>query len=317
MALSKKARPVLVTGVAGFIGSNLAERLLAEGYPVIGIDNCSYGLKSQIPGGVVFHQLDIRSAKIVSVCKGVDTVFHLAAKNCIADCQQDPLETAAINVAGTINVLVAARENKVRKVVYAESSAVYEGSTVFPTPESEERPVSFYACSKLAAGLFARSFAALYGMRITGLRYFNVYGPRQDYRRTIPPVMPAFIISLLRGERPVIYGTGRKRRDFVYVDDVNDFHLLAMRDARTDGRVYNLGSGKNHSVNQVYEEIQRLLGVKATPRHTKDLPAEAQLTLADISRAKSLGWRPRVSLEEGLRRSIGYLKENVVNSDSI
>jgi UDP-glucose 4-epimerase len=143
------------------------------------------------------------------------------------------------------------------------------------------------------------------------LRYFGVYGPRQDYRRTIPPVMSAFIIKLLRGQRPVIYGSGEKRRDFIYVDDVNDFHLRCIEDDRTDGQAYNLGTGVNYSVREIFTEIAAALGSKIEPEYLPDLPGEAQANLADITAARALGWEPHVDLREGLRRSIDYIKNNV------
>jgi nucleoside-diphosphate-sugar epimerase len=306
------ARTVLITGVAGFIGSNLAERLLAEGFRVIGIDNLAYGVIEQVPEGVEFHQLDIRDRTIYPLFKGIDAVYHLAAKNCISDCQNDPLETSDINVTGTVNVFEAARRGDVGKVIYAESSALYEGSDVMPTPESEVHPHSFYAVSKLAGMAFAETYRRFYGLRTTALRYFCVYGPRQDYRRTIPPVMSAFIINLLQGRTPTIYGTGEKRRDFIYVDDVNDFHLQCLDDARTDGNVYNLGSGISYSVKEIFEAIRMLLQTDSEPIYKPDLPGEAEVTLADITAAKNLGWQPKVSLEDGLRHSIAYIKEHVL-----
>jgi nucleoside-diphosphate-sugar epimerase len=300
---------VLITGVAGFIGSNLARRLLAEGrYEVAGFDNLSWGRKENIPEGVRFTPADIRDDAIGPLFQGVDVVFHLAAKNCISDCQADPLETADINVVGTVRVFEAARRAGVRKVVFAESSAVYEGTAIWPTPETEERPLSFYAVSKACAGRFAEVYRRDRGMTITGLRYFNVYGPAQDYRRTVPPVMSAFIIKLLGNERPVIYGTGNKRRDFVYVDDVNDFHLLCLNDPRTDGRTYNIGSGVNHSVREILDLVGELLGKRAEPLYRPELPGEAETTLADIGRAKELGWAPRTDLRSGLRNEIAYLE---------
>ena len=303
---------VLVTGVAGFIGSNLAERLLREGYPVRGIDDLSYGVRSQVPRGVRFHREDIRDPRIASLFRGAGAVFHLAAKNCISDCESDPLGTAEINVAGSANVLEACRRAGVRRLIYAESSALYEGSRVFPTPETECAPQSVYARSKLVQRGLAQGYARLFNLRTTALRYFNVYGPRQDYRRTVPPLMSAFILSLLRGKRPVIYGDGSKRRDFVYVDDVNDFHLLCLRDSRTIGGTFNLGGGRNHSVLEIYGEISGLLGKKVSPVFKKDLPAEAERTLADIRRARGLGWRPKTSLGEGLERSVRYIRESVL-----
>jgi UDP-glucose 4-epimerase len=305
-------RTVAVTGVAGFIGSNLADRLLREGYDVIGVDDLSYGIREQIPEGVRFHEADIRSDAIFGVFEGADTVFHLAAKNCIADCQNDPVETAEINVSGSVRVFESARRSQVRKVVYAETSALYEGSLVFPTPESELAPQSFYAVSKLAERAFVEAYERFHGMRFTALRYFGVYGPRQDYRRSIPPVHSAFIIKLLRSERPTIYGDGEKRRDFVFVDDVNDFHLQCIEDARTDGEAFNLGSGVSTSVNELYALVSRMLGQDVRPEHKPDLAGEAETTHADIAKARALGWEPRVSLEAGLRRQIDYIKKEVL-----
>jgi UDP-glucose 4-epimerase len=302
---------IVITGVAGFIASNLAARLLKEEYQVAGIDNLAYGLRENVPDGVEFHKKDIRNRDIYPLFEGVDAVFHLAAKNCISDCQADPIETADINVTGTVNVFEAARRAGVRKIIYAESSALYEGSRLLPTPESVVQPESFYAVSKLAGMHFAEAYKRYYGVTFTALRYFCVYGPVQDYRRTIPPVMSAFIIKLLKSQRPVIYGTGEKRRDFVYVDDVNDFHLFCLRDSRTDHETYNLGSGENHSVLEIYDKVSRILGVQIEPEFKPDLPGEAQMTLADISKASALGWKPKTDLKTGLIHAVDYIKSEM------
>jgi nucleoside-diphosphate-sugar epimerase len=302
---------ILITGVAGFIGSNLAERLLAEGYRVTGIDDLSQGVIEQVPAGVDFHQLDVRSAAVEPLFLDAAAVFHLAAKNCIPDCQQEPVAAASINIVGTVSVFEAARRAGVRRVIHAESSALYEGSEVLPSAEDRVAPRSIYALTKLAGAEFAAAYARDYGLAMTGLRYFCVYGPRQDYRRTVPPVMSAFIIRLLRGERPVVYGSGRKRRDFVYVDDVNDFHVQCLLDDRTAGGTYNLGSGTDYSVLEILSAIQSLLGTSADPEFRPDLPGEAERTCGDVSRARALGWEPRVELRDGLERSIDYIREHV------
>jgi len=174
---------VLITGVAGFIGSNLADKLLSVGgYEVFGIDNLAYGVKEQIPEGVKFHKIDIRSKDIYPLFKNIDYVFHFAAKNSIVDCQNNPVETSDINVTGTANVFEACKLAGVKKVIYAESSALYEGSDVLPTPESEVKPQSFYSVSKLAGMYFAEAYKRFFDLNSTALRYFCVYGPRQDYR---------------------------------------------------------------------------------------------------------------------------------------
>lgn len=307
---------VLITGVAGFIGSNLADRLIKENkYEVIGIDNLSYGVKEQIPEGVEFHKLDIREKIIYPIFQNVDYVFHFAAKNCISDCQLDPVETADINVTGTVNIFETSRKANVKKVIYAESSALYEGSEILPTPESEVKPQSFYSISKFSTMYFADAYAKFYNLKSTALRYFCVYGPRQDYRRTIPPLFSAFIIKMLKGERPTIYGTGEKRRDFIYIDDINDFHILCMNDDRTTGKVFNLGSGKNYSVNEIYSILADQLHFKGTPIYKPDLPGEAFANLADISHAKEIGWSPKTNLKDGLKASIDFIKNELVKGN--
>jgi UDP-glucose 4-epimerase len=303
---------VLITGVAGFIGSNLADRLLFEGnYKLIGIDNLSYGVKEQIPDGVEFHKVDIRDRSIYTLFQNIDYVFHFAAKNCINDCQLDPVETADINVIGTANVFEACRRANVKKIIYAESSALYEGSEILPTPETEIKPQSFYAISKLSTMYFADAYERFYGLKTTALRYFCVYGPRQDYRRTIPPVFSAFIIKLLKGEQPFIFGTGEKRRDFIHVDDINDFHIKCMNDERTTGNVFNLGGGKNYSVNEIFNIIADLLKSSIRPVYKPDLPGEAFANLADVSLAKSLGWNPKIDLQSGLKTYIEFIKNEI------
>jgi UDP-glucose 4-epimerase len=303
---------VMITGVAGFIGSNLADFLISRNYEVIGFDNLSYGVKEQIPEGVDFHCVDVRSKDIYTLFTGVDAVFHLAAKNCISDCQDNPVETADINITGTVNIFEAARQAGVRKVIYAESSAIYEGASIFPTSETKTNPHSFYAVSKASTTYFAEAYRRYYGQNTTALRYFNVYGPRQDYRRTIPPVISAFIIAMLQGQRPVIHGNGSKKRDFVYVDDVNEFHRIILKDNRTNNETYNLGYEKNYSVLDIYHELESILNTGLEPIFKDDLPGEAQENLADISKAKELGWEPKTELRQGLLYSIEYIQENVL-----
>jgi UDP-glucose 4-epimerase len=303
---------LLVTGCAGFIGSNLCGMLLDQGYEVAGIDNLSAGTRENIPAGVRFHEADIRDPAIADLFAGCQAVFHLAAKNCLLDCMQNPIETADINVRGTVQVLEAARAAGVPKLIYADTSAEYEGIAEFPSRVDRVHPVGTYAASKRAAWHFCDSYRRLYGLRLTTLRYFNVYGPAQDFRRVVPPVMSAFIMKMLAGTAPTIYGTGGKRRDFIYVDDVNRFHLLCLRDPRTDGGVFNVGSGVNHSIREIFDAIEAQLGTGLGPAFAPDLPGEAEITLADLSESAALGWRPEVDLTEGLRRSIEYIKTRVM-----
>jgi UDP-glucose 4-epimerase len=153
-------------------------------------------------------------------------------------------------------------------------------------------------------------------MNVAVVRYFNVYGPAQDWRRVIPPVMSSFIIRMLQGENPLIYGTGEKRRDFIYVDDVNDLHVVILQDGRADGGVFNIGSGINHSVNEIFQLVESILKTGLKPIYKPDLPGEAEITLADITAAKSLGWKPRIDIKEGLKRTIDYLQSRVLNTNA-
>ena len=305
-------KTAIITGVAGFIGSNLADLLIKNNFDVVGIDNLSYGVSEQIPKGVVFHQEDIRDKKIHNLFSEVEYVFHLAAKNSIIDCENDPIETSDINVNGTINVFNAALKKNVKKVIYAESSAVYEGSKNLPSKESDVSPNSVYAKSKMATNRIANKYSQSKGLVTTGLRYFNVYGPKQDYRRTIPPVFSAFIINLLKGKEPTIFGDGSKKRDFIYVDDVNDFHLMCIENSDTNNEVFNIGSGKSYSIKCIYEEIKKILQSDINPIFGKNLDFEAQENLASIDKANSIGWTPTIDLNTGLKRSIDYIKENVI-----
>jgi UDP-glucose 4-epimerase len=305
---------IVVTGVAGFVGSNLAKHLLQKGYTVVGLDNLSAGTFENIDPRVEFHQADICTPEIYPILEGADAVFHLAAKTSLVDCLHKPLEAANLNVVGTLNVLEAARKAKVRKFIYADTSAEYEGIQEFPTPEEGICPIGVYAASKHGGATFCESYRRLYGMTVTIVRYFNVFGPAQDWRRVVPPVMSSFIIRMLQGERPVIYGTGEKRRDFIYVDDVNDLHLVILEDPRADGRTFNIGSGVNFSVNEIYRLVEGLLKTGLQPIYQPDLPGEAQITLADISAAKGLGWKPRVDIGEGLNRTIEYLQSKVLKA---
>jgi nucleoside-diphosphate-sugar epimerase len=312
--LAASQKRIVVTGVAGFIGSNLAKHLLDRGYEVVGIDNLSQGTLENVDPRVDFHRLDIRDTEVYPLLVAVDAVFHLAAKNSLTDCLAHPLEAASNNVVGTLNMLEAARQGKVRKFIYADTSAEYEGISEFPTKEDQIQPRGVYAASKHGGATFCESYRALYGMNLTIVRYFNVYGPAQDWRRVIPPVMSAFIIRMLRGEPPLIYGTGEKRRDFVYVDDVNDFHLALLNDSRSDGRIFNVGTGVNYSVNEIYGLVEALLQTGLRPIHKPDFPGEAQVTLADISSSRELGWEPKIDIHEGLRRSVQYIRQRVLQA---
>jgi len=311
-------KKILITGVGGFIASNLADRLVRDGYQVVGIDNLSGGFLEQIPKEVEFHNIDIRSKDIAPLFKGADVVFHLAAKTCVPECQKAPYETADINVMGTLNVFDACRSAGVGRVIYVESSAIYEGSKTLPTPETEFAPQTFYAISKATDHLFAKAYQELFGMKMIGLRYFNVYGPRQDYRRAMPPLMSRFIIKLLMNEKPPVFGDGTDRRDYVHVDDVNDLHVLLIENDAAVGKelkVLNVGSGVSYSILEILALLQEILGTKIDPTFEPNIPGAAQATLADIREAQKLGWQPKASLKEGLKGMVEYIKAEIAKGN--
>ena len=300
---------VLVTGAAGFIGSNLCQRLIAEKVQVTGLDNLSYGLRSQYRRCAVFAG-DIRSKIFIDILRALTrsfiwrprTVFRLSGgpggnseHQCVRYGQ----------CAGCVPQN-ACEKNHLRGIC-----RLYEGVQKFP---SDERMCNRFHSMGAASWrhVFMQEYSRFYGLRYTALRYFNVYGPYQDYRRTVPPVMSAFILDLLKNKRPVIYGNGRKRRDFIYVDDVNDFHLLALRDRRTDGQTYNVGSGVNYSVNEIYSAVDNILRTGIKPAFKKDLPGECRTTLADISGARRLGWKPKTDLMTGLTITVEHIRNNVL-----
>jgi len=309
--MDRVSNRIAVTGAAGFIGSNLCAALLSEGYVVIGIDDLSAGTRENLPAGVDFRHVNILDPDLAVHIEGCSTLFHLAAKNCLPDCAANPVATTRINVTGTANVLEAARLTGVSHFIYADTSAEYEGVDEFPTPVDRVRPLSIYACSKRGGALLAEAYAQTRAMKVSFVRYFNVYGPAQDFRRVVPPVMSAFTIRLLEGKTPVIFGDGTKSRDFIHVNDVNAFHLKLVREPHLRGGTYNLGSGSDHTVIEVLEMLQKLTGASTGVRHEEDLPYEAARTLADISRTIETGWRPMVGLEEGLRDFVEYTRRRL------
>jgi nucleoside-diphosphate-sugar epimerase len=301
-------RKIAVTGAAGFIGSNLVKCLMKEGCSVVSIDDLSAGTLENLPEGTDFRRVDICNPGLEEHIMGTEALFHLAAKNCLPDCAANPTDTARINVLGTANVLQAAVRCGIEHVIYSDTSAEYEGVTDFPSRVSRVEPRSIYACSKRGGALMCEAFGRLHPLKISTVRYFNVYGPAQDWRRVVPPVMSAFTIRLLQGERPVIYGTGEKSRDFIHVDDVNDFHIRLLRDKSLWGGIYNLGSGTDHTILDIFEKIRTEVGSNLTPIFQPELPSEAFRTLADISETVKTGWKPRVAIDEGIRSFVAYTR---------
>ena len=305
----------LVTGGAGFIGSHLAVRLLRDGHHVRVLDNLSTGRKANLdviraadPGGrFEWIEGDIRSIETCrSACLGVEYVLHEAALASVQRSVENPADTTAVNVCGFVNVLSAARENKVRRVVSASSSSVYGDTPTLPKHEGMiPAPLSPYAVSKLAGEYFARVFAVTLGLQTVSLRYFNVFGPRQDPGSQYAAVIPVFAAALLDGKRPRIFGDGEQSRDFTYIDNVVEANLAACAKGAGDGQAINIACGERYTLLALLENMSRLLGVRAKPEFLPPRPGDVRHSQASVERASlDLGFSPRIGFEEGLKRTV-------------
>ena len=305
----------LVTGGAGFIGSNLVGELVKRREKVRVIDNFSTGKKKNIQEFLPKIELvrgDIRNLDAVrEVVEGVDFVLHEAALASVARSIKDPLATTKSNINGTLNVLVAAKEAKVKRVIYASSSSVYGDSPSLPKKEEMiPNPLSPYAVSKLSGEYYCQVFCRVYGLETVVLRYFNVFGPRQDPLSQYAAVIPRFIKALLDGKSPSIYGDGEQSRDFTFVENVVEASILACGKENIAGEIFNIGGGKRTTVNRLAKLISRLLNKKAEPTHTDSRPGDVRHSLADIGKAQRLlNYQPKVDLEEGLRRTLRWYKQ--------
>ncbi len=307
------SRLVLVTGGAGFIGSNLVRALLARGDRVRVLDNFSTGLRGnllEIADDIEVVEGDLRSyERVHTAVRGVEVVFHQGALGSVPRSVQDPLTSTAVNVEGTLNVLLAARDEGVRRVVAASSSSVYGDGGTFPRVESQApNPISPYAVAKLAAERFCVSFSRVYGLETVALRYFNVFGPRQDPGSQYAAVVPLFIRAIADGEPVTIHGDGEQSRDFTYVANVVDANVLAA-EADAAGTVLNIAAGGSETVNTLAETIGRLLDRTVTAEHTPPRPGDVLQSWADVTLAReTIAYEARVGFEEGLRLTIDYLE---------
>ncbi|HEU5359563.1 MAG TPA: SDR family oxidoreductase [Candidatus Deferrimicrobiaceae bacterium] len=310
----------LVTGGAGFIGSNLAESLLATGHRVRVLDNFLTGKRENLAGfaeryGKAFELIegDLRDLAVTrSAAEGVEYVLHQGALPSVPRSVADPILSSEINVGGTLSLLVAARDAGVRRVVFAASSSAYGDTPELPKRESmTPNPKSPYAAQKLAGEHYMRIFYEVYGLETVSLRYFNVFGPRQDPASMYAAVIPRFITSVLAGTAPPVYGDGLQTRDFTYIDNVVRVNLLACEAPKEAcGKVVNVACGKRVSLLEILEIIYGLAGRRVPPRFEPPRPGDVRDSLADISRAKELlGYEPSVSFPEGLSRTFGYFRQ--------
>lgn len=310
----------LVTGGAGFIGSHLVESLVAGGCRVNVLDNLSSGKKANLDG--VAHRIrfihgDIRDpAALKAAVSGCEVVFHLAAVVSVPKTTEDPLGSAAVNETGSLQALEAARSGRVRRLVFASSSAVYGDEPTLPKREDmPTRPLTPYAVQKLAVEYYLRVYQSLYGLETAGLRFFNVFGPRQDPSSPYSGVISILMTRALKGEPPVIYGDGRHSRDFVFVGDVVQALVAAATSPSAPGRVFNVGTGKSVTINALWREIATLSGSGATPLHEPPRPGDILHSVAAIDCAQAdLGFAPRVSFEEGLKMTLDWYKQSALGS---
>ena len=303
----------LVTGGGGFIGSNVVRALLARGDDVRVLDNFATGSRANLAGlehDVQLVEGDLRSyERVHAAVRGAEVVFHQGALPSVPRSVQDPLTTTAVNIEGTLNVLLAARDEGVRRIVNASSSSVYGNTGALPRVESQAPdPISPYAVAKLAAERFCTSFTRVYGMEIVSLRYFNVFGPRQDPTSQYAAVVPRFIRAVAAGEPVTIYGDGEQSRDFTFVDNVVGANLLAADAPGVGGEILNIATGSSVTVNALADAIGALLAKPVAKAYEPAREADVRASWADVAEAKRLlGFEPQIDFDDGLRRTADYL----------
>ena len=311
-----KEKNILVTGGAGFIGSHIAEKLVEIGAKVKVLDNFFAGKLENLEGfrdKVELIEGDITDLSLVyKAMEGIDYVSHQAALRSAPKSVNLPLSYTRVNVEGTLNILIAAKERGVKRVVYASSSSVYGDNLQLPQKEEDfPSPLTPYATSKLAGEFYCKMFTRTYGLSTVSLRYFNVFGPRQSLESQYAVVIPKFIKCILDEEPPPIHGDGKQSRDFTYIDNVVYANLLALTKEGVDGEIFNTGEGKTISILELVDYLSRIAGKEIKPVFTPPRPGDPPYTMADIEKVSSLlGYKPLVSFEEGLKRTFIWFKRH-------
>ena len=306
----------LVTGGAGFIGSHIAEALVKRGDRVRVLDNFMTGKRENLvhlTGKIEFIEADIRDyTAIRQAAENVNVIFHEAAIPSVPRSVADPQLSHDVNVNGTFNVLMAARDVGVKRLVFAASSSAYGDTEVLPKTETMmPNPLSPYAAAKLVGELYCQTFTRVYGLETVGLRYFNVFGPRQDPTSPYSGVISKFVTALLENQTPTIFGDGEQSRDFTYIANVVDANLRAAEAPEAVGQVMNLGIGERITLNQLLDELQKIIGTNLKPEYKEIRAGDVRHSLADITRAENLlGYRPLVGLAEGLKYTVDWYREN-------
>ena len=308
---------VLVTGGAGFIGSNLTEALLQRGHFVRILDDFSTGKKENLIFDIAYPSMKVIEGDIrdFSTCqkavKGIEYVFHQAALPSVQRSIEDPETSNAVNVGGTLNILLAAKETGVKRVIYASSSSVYGDTPTLPKHEEmPSNPLSPYALQKYIGEQYCRLFYQLYGLDTISLRYFNIFGPKQDPNSLYSAVIPKFIDALLQGRPPIIFGDGEQSRDFTYIENVVQANLLAMSAEHLHGEAINIACGKRTSLNQLLNILKEILGSKQSPIHQEPRQGDVKHSLADIRKGKEiLNYEPKIGIEAGLKKTVEFFKK--------
>jgi nucleoside-diphosphate-sugar epimerase len=305
----------LVTGGAGFIGSHIAGELVRKGHAVRIIDNFSTGKRENISSfldEIELVEADIREFKACrKVVEGMDFVLHQAALTSVPFSIEDPLLTNEVNITGTLNLLLASRNANVQRLIFASSAAVYGDDSRLPKTENMEGlPISPYALSKRVGEMYCRLFSQLYGLSTVCLRYFNIFGPRQDPFSQYASVIPNFIGKMLKEEKPSVFGDGEQSRDFLYVSNVVEANILASRISEVSGEVFNIAGGEKTTVNSLVKELNEVLGKQIKPAYEDPRSGDIKHSYADISKArKMLKYEPTVSFSEGLRETVRWYRE--------
>lgn len=312
----------LVTGGAGFIGSNTVDELVRRGYSVVVLDDLSSGKEdnvAEVRNKITFIKGSITDIETVrKAMHEADYVLHLAARTSVPRSVKDPIETNKINVDGTVNVLVAARDAKVKRVVFAASSSAYGETPELPKLESmQPAPISPYGVTKLVGELYAQNFGRCYGLENVSLRYFNIFGPRQDPGSPYSGVLARFCACFLEGTQPVVFGDGEQSRDFTFVENAVQANLLACEAPNVSGRTFNVGIGSRYTLNQTLQLLARIAGKTLEAKYDPPRDGDIRDSLADISQARAcLGYDPQVSFEEGLRRTFEWYRATQAKAEA-
>lgn len=310
----------VVTGGAGFIGSNTVDELIRRGHSVVVLDDLSAGKEenlAEVRNKISFIKGSITDLDVVrKAMQEADYVLHLAARTSVPRSVKDPIETNRVNIDGTLNVLVAARDAKVKRIVFAASSSAYGETPTLPKVETmQPAPISPYGVTKYVGEIYAQVFGRVYGLENVSLRYFNVFGPRQDPNSPYSGVLSKFCTSFLEGAQPVIFGDGEQSRDFTYIENVVQANLLACEAPNASGKVFNVGTGNRFTLNQTLAMLQRISGHSLETKHEPAREGDIRDSQADIAQSREvLGYNPTVEFEEGLERTFDWYRESLAKA---